>query len=158
MIVAVHALFSSNNMIGSKIIAKGTKHLARGTEECSHTAELVQNRWVHESTMHSGVRVISYDVWSKVNTEVARVELTPRPYQELADRYRQIKGKKYDWLGILFFTLAVIPTFIGFKLPKKNLLEDKNKYFCCEVLGHLTGKAYSMMSPIQILKELRSGR
>jgi hypothetical protein len=157
MVVTLDAIFSHNDMIGSKIIANGTKHLAKRQAPCSHTALLVNKRWVHESTMKSGVRVISYDAWSTVNTEVARAELKPRSYQEIADLFRDIKGRGYDWLGITFFTLAIIPTFVGFKLPKKNLLQDKNKYFCCEVLGYLTRRCYSMMSPVQIAKELCSG-
>jgi hypothetical protein len=142
-------------MIGSKIIAKGTKHLAPDVPECSHVALLVQNRWVHESTMKSGVRVLSYDKWLSVNTEAARVQLDSQEYQNIANGYRIIAGKKYDWKGILFFTLAIIPTFLGFKLPKKNLWEDPKKYFCCEVLGYLTLHGYSMMAPCQILRSLK---
>lgn len=155
MIVSVHALFSSNNMIGSKIIANGTRHLAQSTPKCSHVAVLINNRWVHESTMNSGVRVISHGLWLDHNEEVARVELAPREYQEVADHFRDIKGRKYDWVGIVFFALAVIPTFLGLPLPKKNRWQDKNKFFCCEVLAYLTDRCYSMMAPIQILKELR---
>lgn len=157
MIVSVDALFSSNHKIGSKIISMGTKHLAKEENPCSHIALLVNGRWVHESTMDSGVRVLSLDVWSKINNEVTRRPLTSREYQEIANLYRDIKGRKYDWLGIAFFTLAVIPTFFGFKLCKTNLLQDNDKFFCCEVLGYLTNKCYSMMAPIQIAKEL-SGR
>jgi hypothetical protein len=158
MIVSVHAIFSHNHMIGSKIIANGTAHLApRMNVKASHTAVLVNERWVHESTGHSGVRVISYDLWKQINIEVGRIKLADREYQELADLYRKIKDKKYDYPGIAYFSLAIIPTFIGIKLPEKNKWESPNKYFCCEVLGYLTGHYYGMSSPIQILDKLTHG-
>lgn len=157
MIVTVHALFSSSNLIGSKIIAYGTHHLASDMPKTSHTAVLINNRWVHESTGSSGVRVISYDLWSKINTEVGRVELKSRPYQEIADLYRKIKDKKYDYLGVLYLGLCVIPTFFGTKFPSKNRWQSLNKYFCCEVLGYLTGQNYSMHPPVLIMKQLKNG-
>lgn len=156
MKVQVHTIFSHNNMIGSKIIAAGTAHLAKSiNEHVSHVALLVNNRWVHEATGHSGVRVISYDAWSKLNAEVARVQLKDMEYQTLADKFRAIQGKKYDYLGILFFCMVVPFTFIGLPLPKRNLFESKDKYFCCEVIGSLTNQYYGMCAPVQILKSLR---
>lgn len=155
MVVTVHALFSYNNLIGSKIIANGTAHLApKMNVKASHTAVLINERWVHESTGHSGVRVISYELWKQINIEVGRIKLADREYQEIADEYRKIKDKDYDYPGVIFFGLAIIPTFLGFKLPKKNKWESPNRYFCCEVLGKLTGKYYGMHSPIQILEEM----
>lgn len=156
MNVTVHALFSKNNLIGSKIICKGTKHLAKGLPECSHTALLVNNRWVHESTGHTGVRVISIDSWSTVNVEVARIKLPDMDYQELADHFRKIKGKKYDYLGVLFLGLDIGLTFLGCNLDRVNQWESDDKYFCCEVLGKLTQRYYGMHSPIQILRDLCS--
>lgn len=154
MIVTIDALFSKKDKIGSHIISRGTKHLA-DVPECSHVAMLVNGRWVHESTMKTGVTIVSYDLWKKINIEVERVFLFETDYQLIANCYRRIKGKKYDWLGITFFALAIIPTFFGLKLPKKNLFEDKNKYFCSEVFGYLTGMYYSMMAPCQILRSMR---
>ena len=155
MIVSNHALFSSNNLIGSKVISKGTAHLESEIKDVpSHTAVLVNERWVHESTGHSGVRVISYDAWSKINKEVGRVQLASREYQVIADQYRNIKGKKYDYPGVFYLGLCIIPTFVGFKLPKKNKWESSNKYFCCEALGSLTGHYYGMETPVQILAKL----
>lgn len=154
MVVSVHALFSKNNLIGSKVIANGTAHLVSSSNKCSHTALLVNDRWVHESTGKAGVRVISYDLWKQINIEVGRIKLADREYQEIADEFRKIKGKKYDYLGIIYFGLVIIPTFFGAKLPKKNKWESPNRYFCSEVLGKLTGHYYGMMSPIQILDKL----
>lgn len=154
MMVTVHALFSVNDLIGSKIIAKGTKHLAKGYPECSHSALLVNERWVYESTGHSGVRVISIDAWNTVNTEVKRIQLSDMEYQVLADHFRAIKGKKYDYLGVLFLGLDIATTFLGCKLDNVNQWESPDKYFCCEVLGKLTQRYYGMHSPIQIMRDL----
>jgi hypothetical protein len=155
MIVTVHALFSASNKIGAKVISLGSSHLAPSIKPSpSHTAVLVNNRWVHESTGHSGVSVLSYDIWETLHTEVGRIELEPRPYQEIANMYREIKGKKYDYLGVFFLGLCIVPTFLGFKLPKKNLWEAGDKYFCCEVLGYLTAEYYGMCSPVQIMAKL----
>lgn len=158
MIVSIHALFSHNNLIGSKIISKGSRHLDRRIKTApSHTALLVNNRWVHESTGHSGVRVISYDVWKQINTEIDRIQLKSREYQEIANLYRAIQDKKYDYPGVIFLGMCVAGTFIHIKLPEKNLCESENKYFCCEVLGKLTGHYYGMSAPVQILGKLKYG-
>lgn len=154
MLVSVHALFSSNNLIGSKIIAKGCRHLGPDTPETSHVALLVNERWVHEATGH-GVNVLSYDKWTKVHQEVGRVVLAPREYQEIADRFRQIMGKKYDYVGMLYLAFWVGLSFLGAKIPKKNILESSTKYFCCEVVGKLTGQYYGMSAPVQIFANLK---
>lgn len=155
MVVTIDAIFSYSNKIGAKVIANGTAHLAKGYPKTSHTALLVNGRWVHESTGHSGVSVISYDKWKLIHQEVDRVSLGEIEYQIIADKFREIKSKEYDYLGVIYLGLCVIPTFIGFKLPKVNKWQNKNKYFCCEALGFLTGHCYSMSSPIQILKQLK---
>lgn len=153
MIVTVHALFSHNDMIGSKIISKGSKHFCPDMPETSHVSVLINGRWVHEAT-GAGVNVLSYDLWKTIHTEVGRVQLKNREYQEIADQFRLIKGKKYDYPGVFFLGLCVIPTFIGLPLPSKNLVESRDKYFCCEVLGYLTGHYYGMSCPVQIFDKL----
>lgn len=153
MLVTVHALFSHNELIGSKIISKGSQHLAPGTPKTSHVSILINNRWVHEAT-GAGVNVLSYDLWKTLHTEVGRVKLPDKDYQLIADQFRQIQGKKYDYPGVFFLGFCIIPTFIGLPLPQKNLCESKNKYFCCEVLGYLTGHYYGMSCPVQIHAKL----
>lgn len=157
MIVTVHALFSSSPLIGAQIISKGSAHLVPEIKPTpSHVAMLINNRWVHESTGKNGVAVLSYDLWKTIHKEVGRVQLESRQYQEIADKYRDIKSKKYDYLGVLFLGLSIIPTFLGFKLPKRNLWESKDKYFCCEVLGYLTNMDYDMSTPVQIFQMLKN--
>lgn len=159
MLVSVDALFSRSNKIGALAIAAGTAHLASSIKPTpSHTAILVNGRWVHESTGKSGVAVISYEKWGQLHKETARISLPSRQYQELADIYRTMSSKKYDYLGVLFFALAIVPTFLGFKLYPKNLFESKNRYFCSEALGKLIGRYYSMHAPVQIQEELERER
>jgi hypothetical protein len=155
MIVTVHALFSHNDMIGSKIISKGSKHLAPDMPETSHVSVLVNERWVHEAT-GAGVKIYSYDLWKTVHTEVGRVKLEDRQYQEIADQFRLIKDKKYDYPGVFFLALCIVPTYFGLPLrPEKNLCESKDKFFCCEVLGFLTNMYYGMSAPVQIFSKLK---
>jgi hypothetical protein len=166
MIVTVDVLFSSSPKIGARIISGGTAHLAPEVNQApSHVALLVNGRWVHESTGKTGVQVLSYPQWLQMHREVARIPQPAREYQEIADQYRKIKGKKYDYLGIVFFALALIPSFLAyhlfgakdFMLPKVNMFQNPNKYFCCEALGYLLGKCYSMHAPVQVLSELLRG-
>lgn len=155
MIVSVDVLFSTNEMIGSKLIRLGTKHLTKGIKDTpSHVALLINERWVHEAT-GSGVHIMSYPEWLKHQREVAKISLPSREYQEIADQFRKIKGKKYDYPGVIYLGLCIIPTFLGLPLLQKNKLESKDKFFCCEVVGYLTGSYYGMSSPTQILEALQ---
>jgi hypothetical protein len=154
MIVTVDALFSYSSKIGAKIIAHGTKHMAKNQPLTSHVALLVNKRWVHESTGHSGVTVLSYEKWSKLHSEVARVPLKSTEYQIIANKFRQMVGKKYDYLGVFYLAFRIFLSYFGATLPAKNKLESTKKYFCCEVLGALTGQYYGMKSPVQILQDL----
>lgn len=155
---SIHILFSSNDKIGSKIIAYGTKYLAKNTEESvSHVAILVNNRWVHESTGNSGVIVQSYNKWSKTHKEKARIFYGYMEYQDLAEHYRKIKFCSYDYFGVIYLTIYIfLNLLLNIDLPKKNKWESENKYFCCEVVGKLTNKYYGMKAPVQILEELRT--
>ncbi len=156
MIVAVDALFSHNHMIGSKMIANGTSFLSPKMPKTSHVAILINKRWVHESTGHSGVQVMSYDLWSKYHTEVYRVGLPDMEYQTVADLFRSILGKKYDYLGVFYLGLRIAAKLIfNLNIPEENKWESSNKFFCCEVLGYLVDKNYDMMAPVQILESLR---
>lgn len=159
MIVTVDALFSHNNMIGSKLIACGTSYLAPKCPKTSHVAILVNKRWVHESTGHAGVSVLSYDRWASVHTEVARIPIQNMEYQELADHFRNIAGKKYDYAGVFYLGLRIAANLI-FKrpIPAHNSWENPLKYFCCEVLGYITGQDYDMSAPVQILDRLKGNQ
>ena len=61
-------------------------------------------------------------------------------------------------MGVLFFGLVVVHSntvngvhiepFYSFK--KKNKLQSSDKYFCCEVIGELTGVSYEMTTPAHL--------
>jgi hypothetical protein len=157
MRVTVHYLFSKNDKIGSKIISWGTKHLEPTVKDTpSHTALLINNRWVHESTLETGVRVISYDKWKQINTEVAKIECSvKRSYPIIKKMYQEIRHRKYDWMGIIYQGIWVaLNKFFKKPIPEINRLEDPDKYFCCEVVGRLTNTDCSMKSPVQLMVEL----
>ena len=157
MIVSVHYLFSRRDLIGSKTISWGTEHLYKAFEKTpSHVAILINNRWVHESTLDSGVRVMSYEKWLEVNEQVAKIPCEREwDYDIIKTLFRAIKDKKYDWAGIVYLGLWMVPSkLFGCKLPENNILENPDKYFCSEVMGYMLGGNYDMKAPVQILKEL----
>jgi hypothetical protein len=97
---------------------------------------------------------MSIDKWKEQHTEASRVQLKSRDYQEIADQYRCIMNRRYDYLGVFFLALCIIPTYVGLPLPKKNMWQCPKKYFCCEVVGYLTGQDYSMAPPNLVLKSI----
>ena len=68
MNITLHYLFSKNEKIGSKIIRWATKHLVEAKDVPSHVALLVNERWVFESTLFTGIRVIPYKKWLEINS------------------------------------------------------------------------------------------
>ena len=157
MKVSVHYLFSRRDLIGSKTISWGTKHLYPEFKKTpSHVAILVNNRWVHESTLDSGIRVMSYEKWLNINDEVAKIACEKEwDYEYIKNLFRDIKDKKYDWAGIVYLGLWMVPSkLLNVSIPNKNLLECPDRYFCSEVMGYMLGSNYDMKAPVQILKEL----
>lgn len=156
MIVSVHALFSTSPKIGARLISKGSAHLVpKGSVLPSHTAVLINERWVHESTGKTGVTIRSLDLWNLEHHEVARVKLADQVYQVVADKYREIQHKQYDYLGLFYIGLYIAASYFGVKIPVKNKWQSDNRYFCCEVLGKLTDQYYGMSAPAQILFQLQ---
>lgn len=158
MKVKVHYLFSKNKKIGSRIISWGSRQLTKRKNVPSHIAILVNERWVFESTLESGVRVISYVKWKEINEEVAKIPCTNiyREYSEIKYIFKEIKGKKYDWYGVSYLGLCLVPNKL-FKtsLPKENKWEKKDRYFCCEAVEKLANLSNSSMkTPVQLLDEM----
>lgn len=157
MQVSVDFLFSHNSeLIGSRFISWGTKHLSKHNKTSpSHVAILVNNRWVHEATINNGVRVISIETWQKYFNEVARVNYSKSmDYSVIKNELKLIKNKRYDWLGVIYLGLCVAANkILKIPIPKKNILESKNKFFCCEVIEKITNNYYGMHTPTQILSK-----
>lgn len=160
MKVKVHYLFSKNHKIGSKFICWGTKHLVK-QEECSHIAILVNNRWVFESTLETGVRIVSYSKWKEINIEIDKIPCiqTHREYSEVKKIFKDIQNKKYDWPGILYLGFYIfLNKYFKINIPKINKWQNNDKYFCCEAVEKLTGiNSTEMRVPIQILEEFKNG-
>jgi hypothetical protein len=154
----VHYLFSKNNKIGSKLISWGTKQLYNTEKTPSHIALLINERWVFESTLFTGVRIITYDRWKDINEEVAKYQCPKdnTEFSTIKNLYREIDQKGYDWLGTCFLGVYLaLNKFFGITIPQKNYWENENKYFCCEVIAKLTGvNDYAMKAPVNLMVEL----
>lgn len=160
MKISVDFLFSHNHKIGSKLISWGTKELNTNQSPTpSHVALLVNNKWVFESTLTSGVRIISYKKWNEINTLIAQIPYTvPVSYADIKVQFKELKDKDYDYLGIIYFAYRILlHKMFHIPIPISNLLNSKNRYFCTEVIGRLTQTKCEMVSPTQLLK-LLSGR
>lgn len=155
MQVPVSYLFSKNKKIGSRIISSFSLFLAPEVPKVSHVAILVKNRWVHESTLESGVRILPYEKWLEINEEVANVPGEDRDYKEIKSFFKAIKGKKYDWGGALYLSFRIFCfRLLKTPVPEDNRWENPDKYFCSEVLGYILNKNFDMKAPNQILKKL----
>lgn len=156
MEVDVHYIFSRNKKIGSKLIIWGTKHLHPEMDKIpSHGAVLINDRWVLESTLDSGVRVISYQKWLEINEEIYKIESDITDYTIIKNKYKQLKDKKYDWPGIIYQAIHLMMNkFFKKPVPKKNKWQSNNKYFCLEVIGELTNKRYEMETPVGLVVSL----
>ena len=159
MKVKVEYLFSKRNQIGSKFISWGTKELLALLPDVvpSHVSVLLNGRWVFESTFSTGVRVISYKKWKEINEEVARITCRKdRKYSEVKKIYQEIRNKKYDWPGVIYFGWRVaLKKYFKIPIPKNNKWESEDRYFCTEAVGRLIdNKKYSMTAPVQLLEKL----
>lgn len=156
----VEYLFSKNKKIGSRVISWAAKYEKLELDNNpSHAAVLLNENIVIESTFFTGVRIIPYKRWLEINTEVARIPCNNlhRKSMDVFDELTKLWDEKYDWLGILFFAISYIKLILfKEKLPEKNKWQDKNKYFCTELLARLSGCGCSMHSPAKLLSEWKS--
>lgn len=160
MEVKIDYIFSKNKKIGSFIIRLGTYGLSKKLFKYtpSHVAILVNNKWVLESTLESGVRVISYKKWLEINEEVFKIRCDKlKDFENIKIKFKKLKNKKYDYLGILYLSWRIFLKLI-FKrsIPQKNKWHKENRYFCSEVIGKIQGINYEMTSPTEIYDKLSS--
>lgn len=151
----IHYLFSKNKKIGSKLISWGTKHQHKLDETPSHVALLVNERWVFESVLESGVRVLTYKKWLSINQELVKIPCHEgtMPFEHVKQEYKKIKDKKYDWLGVIYLGYRVfLNKLFNAPIPNKNKWENKDKYFCCEAISQLTHVPYyAMRTPVDLM-------
>lgn len=150
----VDYVFSKNKKIGSRIISWAAKYEKLGLEKNpSHVAVLMNDQWVVESTFSSGVRILPYKSWLKINEELYKVpcEQRYRSSKDVMSHTEHLWGKKYDWRGIMYFAWAYLMLIIFDKpMPKKNRWQRKSYYFCTEYAGRIVGQDYSMTSPARL--------
>lgn len=157
MIVDIVYIFSNNKKIGSRFISWGTAFLVPSIKNTpSHVAVLINEKWVVESVLESGVRVISYKEWKSKNNEVAKITSKEVfTMDQIKAVFRPLKNKKYDWSGVIYFSYRVaLKKFLNISIPKHNKFNHKDKYFCCEVVSKLTGQSYEMVSPVELMDKL----
>lgn len=156
MKIKVEYIFSKNKKIGSKLISAGTQFLHPDSVSPSHVAILVNDKYVFESTLETGVRLIKYPEWIKHNTELKRLKcLQNWSMEQFKNILRQVRGKKYDYLGVTYlgYRLA-LKRLTGLKVPESNLFNHDDKYFCCEVIGKMTRVSYEMTTPIEMMYQI----
>lgn len=153
----VDYLFSKNNQIGSRLISWASSKEKLNLEQIpSHMAVLLDDTFVIESTLFTGVRMIPYSKWLEKNKQVYKIPCVSayRRSKNTLESLMHLWGKKYDWFGILYFFYAFIMLVIFNKeLPENNPWQDKNKYFCTEFAAILTGEDFSMSTPAKICND-----
>ena len=119
----VTVVFASNNQPASLIIKLFT------LSHWSHVAILDDEGYIYDSTLISGVRRIHFDEWKEHYREL---DFTIFPVKDRSKVFEWLStqvGKGYDALGIFSFIL------------RKNY-EDKDKYFCSELVAKALGITY----------------
>ena len=152
----MHVLFSRNEKCGSKLIswASSKEHLTNVKVPPSHVAVLIDDTIVVESTLSSGVRMLPYNSWSEINEELYKIECDC-PNDDIKGGLELVWGKKYDWMGILYFAWRYLGLILLKKpLPSVNRWQSSSKYFCTEYAGLILGKKLSMISPAKLCDEL----
>lgn len=158
--MCVHYLGSRNKKIGSRLIAWGSSLLFPKMKKVpSHVAILVDERWVLESTLFSGTRVYPYKKWKEINEELYKIEcINHFGHKNVFKEFRAIKGKKYDYAGLIYFGYRIfLNTAFNIPIPTKNRWNNKNRFFCSEVIGSLTSRNYEMKTPAGVIDDLLKG-
>jgi hypothetical protein len=162
----VEYVFSKRNKWGSKLIAWGSSYENLDLEHIpSHVGVLLNNSIVVESTFFSGVRVVPYSEWLKINQELYKLPCAQeyRSSKDTLDRAFSLWSKGYDWAGIMYFGWSLLKLILLDKpLPAKNKWQKNNRYFCTEFVAMLVDEDFSMSTPAKIcdawLKEMSSGK
>jgi len=143
--------------MGSRLISWAAKFEGLDIEKRpSHVAVLVDNIWVIESTMTTGVRIIPYWRWRELNEQLYKIQYSEVfiDSRSVLSRLLTVWGRGYDWVGILYFAYRYLRLIVfRDKLPRRNRLQDRNRYFCTEFISTLTGEDLSMKSPAKICND-----
>ena len=148
-------VFSKNDLIGSYVIRLLSNDHARLGDTPSHMALIFWDSLVIESVIGDGVRLNFYPTFLKKNKIVAEFEMinsdSKSNYNLVASKFH---GRKYDYLGVLWFALQIILHKVFKVKLKKNPFSSNTALFCNEVIEPLLGYSVSSMTPYQLLKHL----
>lgn len=157
----LYYLFSRNKKIGSKLIAWASGFLVKDLDRVpSHMAILIDvglnESFVFESTLETGVRIIPYTNWLKINEECYKIPCPQtRNLEHILGKVNEYWGRKYDWYGIAYFALCFIGHLV-FKrpFPKDNAWQQEDAYFCNELGGEIAEyPKYSMVTPAKMCSD-----
>ena len=159
--VKVQYLFSNSPLIGSRAIIWGSNHIydLDTVDIPSHVAILIDEKWVLESTLSTGVRIEGYNKWLSHNNEVAKIDCSEefRYWEDVKEMFKETKEQKYDWAGVAYLGIwLAINKATGLKLPSDNAIHNEDKYFCCEVMAKMTGLDYQMAPPVKVMMDLKA--
>ena len=116
--------------------------------------EGVEEKFIAESVLEAGVRIIPYSVWKTINEECYLVPCVQdkRNTDEVFKVLGSIWNKKYDKLGILYFALCFVKHLLfKSKFPKENRWQREGHYFCTEAAAKLAGYGkHSMTTPAKM--------
>ena len=137
-------IFTKSNSILSKIIRSITK------EDVSHTALLVDDKWV----IHSNLLGVRIDYLYNFVTHCQIVDTVELPNNNfpLYKTLRKKQGSLYDFGAFLFLGLVLIlrrffPRFV----QKRNLWQTTGMFLCTEWCTEIVdGKENSMLTPGQL--------
>lgn len=157
----VQYLFSYKNKVGSKLIRWASRWENTGLENIpSHIAILINNQWVAESTLFTGVRWVPYEAWKKNNFETHKIDCTlvyedkRAAFQRTMDKAAELYEKKYDWKAIAYFGICFLGNILFKKpMPETNPWQDPDKFICTEFVGYLAMEDYSMKTPAALCKD-----
>jgi hypothetical protein len=152
----VHFLFSRNKKIGSKLISWAASFENLQLEHLpSHVAVLLDETWVLESTMSSGIRVLPYESWLEINKQLYKFKSKVVESEVVLKTAAKLWGLKYDWAGVIYFGIKYLQLIVcGRQLPSRNAWQMPRAYFCTELAAMLEGKDYSMVSPARLCASL----
>lgn len=155
MKVRVQYVFSKTKSPGSFLIRDLTQGLTdlEWNETPSHVSILIKERWIIEATPFGGVKVVPIEKWLESNIMIDRFDCqSVRNYKVVKQKFKSIKGKKYDFPGVIYFGLVIVINGLYSIIPMRdNKWQSDNKFFCSEVIGDLLEiENTDMTSPAQL--------
>lgn len=159
----LYYVFSKNHKIGSRLISWASGLLIKDLEKIpSHSSVLmdfenIEEKFIIESTLESGIRILPYSKWLEINEECYKIEYkTEINTNEIFSKLMNTWGKDYDWNAFTYFSICFIKHLL-FKIPfpKINAWQQIDKFLCTEVIGIIDQyDNYAMVTPAKMCSDL----